>query len=155
MTEERMKTTQLIYGYHPGFSPSFSPTVCTDPAVSRTAWLFLCKPLRNTAGCPQACTRGMAHRGSRMRIPQFRMRMSMLIGIGTTSSFSCYACHSHPGCYCSFPQTGTTHNGIRLSNAPQVLYTPSKTSNSPCPLFTTPHSVEERHQARNGRAGHD
>ena len=74
-------TTQLIFDYHPGFSPSFSPTVCAGPAVSRLTWLLLCKPLRNPASFLRACTRGMGHPGSRMRTPRFRMRISILIGI--------------------------------------------------------------------------
>ena len=61
------------------------PPVCAGSAVSCNTWLLLFKPSHNLAGCPRVRTRGMVHQRSGMRTPRFRMQMSILIDIGTTS----------------------------------------------------------------------
>ena len=134
----------------PGFSSSFSP------AVSRTY-----KPLRKPAPLSSGLCACFGASGIENAYTTVSMRMSILIGIGTTSSFSCCACHSHPGCYSSLPRTSTTHNGARLKQrTTTLLHSPGDRGALPQrprthPLFTAPHPVEERHQARNGRVGDD
>ena len=151
-------------GYDSGFLPSF---FCAGSAVSPTTQLHLFKPLHNLAGCPRLCTRGMVHRRSRVRTPQFRMQMLILIGIGTTVLLQLpVAALATPTSAAAAPSldpqrrpTQATHH--RSSPRPErSRRTPSKTSNSPChahPLFTAHHPVEERDLARNGngRAGDD
>ena len=145
-----MTEMPLTYGYHPGFSLSFFPTVCAGPAVSRTARLLLFNPLHNPAGCPRVRTRGMGM-GDRE--------------CDTTVSDANVNTNGHryyrpPSVAVFVTPTRTTHSGTRLerriTGPRKSRHTPAKTSNPPCPacpLFTAPLPIEERHQARNGRAG--
>ena len=80
-----------MYGYHPRFSPSFSPTLSHRPATSlqvltRPSWLFPCL---------------------------YAWYSVLAIGNASPSSFRCGVYHPHPDC-CSFPRTGNTCIDTRL-----------------------------------------
>ena len=94
------------------------------------------------------------------------MQMAILMGIGTSVLLQLLRLPLPPRLLLLLLSTGITHNGARLEQRiTGLLYGPGdrsvlsrKASNSlypACPLFTVPHPTEERHQARNGRAGDD